>query len=204
MYDGTFDGLTEGWMVQPNISSCLPVCIFNVLTEMAKRVDNVFKDTYSYGKISVAVRYDIRLGTSWDLALDGIRRMFREDKVQHWILRDQDERRSSSERICSIIDSPTCSFPILSLGAEYLRDTYDIELVGNPYDWPSHCVVAIQCQEKECILHDPYAPINGESPIKRMTRSRLEDYWTTADPIKAMAWFEKVSMPLEQYTKVRL
>lgn len=134
MDDEELNRLTEGWMVQPNMSACLPVCMFNILTEMSKRADNVFKDCYSYAKISIAVQYSLRIGTSWDRALDGVKRMFKEDKIQHWTLRDQEEKKSTSEKICSIVDSPACSFPILSLGPEYLHDTYDIQLDGNPYD----------------------------------------------------------------------
>ncbi|MDR3282679.1 MAG: hypothetical protein LBS92_03615 [Candidatus Methanoplasma sp.] len=128
--------MTSGWIVQKEISSCLPTCLTNILADASRHRYNHDKIGYTYGQVCRAVGYSPKRGTPRYDAIEGLTRKLAGDKHKQWSVKSKYGKELTVEEICSTTASEKCSFPIVSLGAEYICDHYSKKLEGYPQTWP--------------------------------------------------------------------
>lgn len=190
---------TEGWISQPKKSACLPTCIYNVLLDVSKDPRNVPPLDYKYQKIEKEVGYDQELGTPVDDAVEGVKRMLQRDKIIQWSVSTTEGKTIKQGTICDKLSSKNCSYPIVSLGPEYLSDRYQIKFEGVPQTWPSHCVIVVECKGNKVTIFDPYSPAGSNDCLYTLTKYNFEKYCLSADPRNWAMWFEMKVLPMENY-----
>jgi len=189
------------WDFQHIRNTCLTTCVYNILQDVSKNKSNLRKISYSFPTVCKFLDYNMNRGTQWLRMPDLLSKQLKEDKIDQWIVMENRIEKDEVGSICSKIESDYCSYPILSLAAEYLINEYDIEMQGDPILWSDHCVIALECTDNDCIIFDPYAPFfNVENnPVKVLTRDQLRLYWSTTLKSCKMLWLEKLYRPLEGF-----
>lgn len=186
-------------MTQPGKSACLPTCIYNVLLDISKDSRNITSMDYKFQRIAREVEYDENLGTSSDNAVSGMMRMLSRDKVFQWSVETSERHHNPENKICGIVSSKNASYPIVSLGPDYLTDTYGLKFEGNHFTWPSHTVIVLACNEGDIIIFDPFSPIGQNSGVRSLDKYKFRNYSMSADPRNWMMWFEMKVLPMESY-----
>lgn len=197
--------ITKEWKTQPSFNACLPTCIENVISDLSKSRYNHEKVDYKFQTICNVIEYDKRRGTVWGAAVDKMSKRLNEDKISQWTVRESSGKNEKVENICSKISSELCSYPILSLAGEYLADLHNIKQQGPPQTWADHCVIALDCSEKECLIFDPYTLMLGldTNPMFSMSSDKLFRYWIAPFYPCKMMWFEITQRPLTDFEGVR-
>ena len=196
--------MTERWVSQERMEpSCTLCCLYDMLYELSTRDVAPLDVMPSFKTVSNALEYSIDLGVRWDVIEPGMSKVLRKSKTKLWTISiKQNDRSLPIKRICDIIKSNKCSFPMMSLGPEYLRDEYGVELKGNPFHWFGHAVVIISCIEGDCMIFDPYAKQMSQDSIRAVSKERLNRHWYSTDPPRSLAWFERKTGVLEEYEGV--
>ena len=193
-----FRKITSDWIVQTSIASCLPTCLTNIAREAKKHRYNLCDLNYTFKQICEVTKYSRFRGTSWYLARDGVRKKLSDDKYKQWSLEDREGKGLKIKDIQNVISSDKCSYPIISLGAEYVRDMYDEKLEGFPQTWMEHSIVILSCTETESIIHDPYAGVKDREPLLVLNTDKLLKYWMYAATSNKMMWLEMMLWPIEE------
>lgn len=193
--------LTTDWMSQENQEpSCTACCLFNIMYELSERKIAPLDVKPIYKTVCKTLGYNKILGVGWDMVRPGMSKLLRKSKNKLWTPSVRENDRSLPVKlICDIIRRDNCSYPLMSLGPEYLRDEYGVELNGNPFHWFSHAVVVLQCSDGDCLMFDPFARQIMKDPIRIVSKERLNRYWYSTSPPRALAWFERKAGVLEEY-----
>ena len=193
--------IVANWMSQENMEpSCTPCCLFNIMYELSERDIAPLDVRPMYKTVCKTLGFSSILGVGWNMVRPGMSKLLRKSKNKLWTPAVRENDRSLPIKlICDIIRRDNCSYPLMSLGPEYLRDEYGVELKGNPYHWFGHAVVVLRCSDGDCLMFDPYAKQIMEDPIRMVSKDRLNRYWYSTDPPRALAWFERSAGVLEEY-----
>ncbi len=192
--------ITSGWKGQTELADCMVCSIFNLACEISSRPVAPLQKTFTLSEIATCLGYVPEEGTSWYNLDAGMKKMMNMAKSDLWYGRVSDtDRHQPVSKVCDIVNNPTTSYPTLTLGAEYLRDTYNLTLPKNPFAWISHMVILVLCENEECVIYDPYATHLNLDPVRVMTKSKLIEYWRVANVPRGVAWFERNARVLEEF-----
>lgn len=172
----------KDWLSQPNKSACLPTCLHNILLDISKNPRNIKPIEFKFQAIAKEVEYDPDLGTAPDNAVAGIRRMLAKGKFVQWYIETSEDKRHDPRKICDIAASENKSYPIVSLGPEYLVDEYGLKFEGDPFGWLDHSVVLLECNSDGMIIFDPYAPAGSGSRVRSLSKYNFQKYSLCANP----------------------
>ena len=191
----------EGWERQTTKTECLPVCLYNILTNLSKNKHYYEFLPVSLQKMKEIAGYAPSTGSSWDVALKGIRSRLQRKNVRDWEIRDLEGKGVKQDKMCKILSDDNCSFPVINLGPEYISEAYKTPLEGSPFTWIDHCVIALECEDSAITIYDPYTPFGRDhfNPIRKLDRNTFERYWVSSIPAKGMMWFQRVNQSLMQY-----
>ena len=190
--------IVKGWAVQSKMDTCLPTSLHNVLLEIAQRKDNHYPPFMpSFRQICDLCGYTPG-GTPWDEAYKGLRTEMRRRKIVEWAIEKRDDIRLDPQKLCDIVGDKSASFPVVTLGAEYLVDLYGAKLEGTPHSWASHSVTVIGCSVSSYLVFDTYGG-HGGTHLLEIGKNTFEGYWMCGSPRKGVMWFEKKNLPLERF-----
>jgi hypothetical protein len=193
--------VVEGWENHKSKPECLPICLYNILLNLSKSEYYYEFLPISIQKMKAVCGYVPNLGSSWDIATRGIKSRLQRRGIKDWALKSEEGKTVKKEKMCKIIENDNCSYPILSLGPEYMRDRYSVPLEGVPHQWMGHCVVALKCDDDCVKFYDPYNPYGTAyfNPIYQLKKNIFEGYWVASDPVKGMMWFQRMNSSLMQF-----
>jgi hypothetical protein len=197
--------ITQNFKLQPNPNSCETTCVTNIIHELSDRF-NIPPLRFSEADVNDACGYANPRGyTPWKV-IPGLRKLL---NPLGWTP-NQDSKVSHS-RMRKVIQNKECSYPIVSLSGEYMRETVDYR-TGIVDD---HAVVVLRSAGDWTVVYDPYPVV---SPV---ARARLRKYGTGVVPIrttKFIRYWSETSIvskwtfwimkwgkaePLESYTEVQ-
>ena len=195
--------ITSGWQSQQNLEpSCTPCSLFNIMYELSQRIVAPLDICPTYKDVCKVLEYSDILGVKWDIIEPAMSKILRKSKNKLWMFKTkQNDRSLPVKLLCEIIKSENCSYPIMSLGPEYLNDEYGIELKGNPFNWPGHVIVVIRCNDGDCLIFDPYSKQIMQEPVRTISKERLNKYWYSTSPPRSLGWFERNKGVLEEYPR---
>ena len=192
---------TSDWISQSQGEpSCLPCSLYNIVHEISSRDVAPLESAFSFEDVSKYLGYNPITGTSWDSLDAAMRKMIRLSRTNLWSPHVEETVRSTDGRtLCDKASDERCSFPLVTLGGEYLRDVYGLELPDNPMLWLSHTVVVLGCEGDDSIIYDPYAMSRGAEPVRVLPMDELKRYWSLANVPRGHAWFQRQGRVLEEY-----
>jgi len=189
----------KGWKYQAEMDTCLPTCLYNVLSEIAGRKNNYPSFMPTIEQLRQLTGHTPG-GASWEEAHKGIRVEMRRKKVIEWTIETKEDVRMDTKRLCNLVQDMNTSFPIITMGGEYIADAHSVKLSGSPHTWLSHSVVVVMCEADSFFIFDTYN-FDGKSPIKKIDRNTFEEYWICGSPRKGVMWFEKKNLALEGFNE---
>ncbi len=129
-----------------------------------------------------------------------MKKMLRKAKSILWTAYvKEDDRHLPIKKACELVENKMSSYPTMTLGAEYLRDTYDVILPKNPMAWMSHMVVLVYCSTDDVVIYDPYAIHINQNPLRVIAKKDLIKYWQCSNVPKGIACFKRSSGTLEEF-----
>lgn len=191
---------TEGWKTHKNKPECLPLCLYNILLDLS-RSENYYEFLpFSVQILKTIAEYSSESGSSWSAAVRGIESRLKRRKVKEWSLQSEEGKGIKQEKLCKILSDENCSYPLVTLGPEYLSERYKVPLEGHPHLRMDHCVIVLECGEEEIVIFDPYSPFDNDSlPVIRLKKYTFERYWVASDPAKGVMWFQRMCQTLDKY-----
>ena len=125
--------VTSDWTCQTNQTDCMVCSVYNIALEISMRSIAPLEKKFSLEEVSRCLGYKTDEGTSWDNLDPGMKRMIRKAKSSLWTAYvKEDDRRLPTKKACDIVEDKMSSYPTITLGAEYLRDEYEVTLPKNP------------------------------------------------------------------------
>jgi hypothetical protein len=194
---------TDNWRLQDKSDSCFPTCIYNVLGDLRKYVDNKDPLNFTYTDLCNMVGYTIMYGTSLDDAIDGLELGLhrKKPKNQMWYFKHEHGKDLDMKRIDKVLSSPDCSLPVISLSSDYLEDFQGVQYKNVPQGRMDHSVVVVQHDGNKYTIHDCFCvqSPHGGTALRKIETKRLRDYWISASMPNSMLWFERQSSTLTKW-----
>ncbi len=190
--------LAQYWLRQSCLVSCLPTCLYNIFTEVASRKNAYKPFNPSLDKIKRLSGFTPMGGAPWDEARKGLQTEMRKEKIKEWALLEAEGKKNSYDLLCQILGSKHCSYPVVTLGGEYLMEEYDVVQTGSPHCWMSHSVIVVKATPDSCLLFDPLS-LDGENNFRWVSRVSFEMYWSCGSPERGVLWLRSSAFPLESF-----
>ena len=189
--------ITDDFQIQHNPNSCDPTCVANVLHQMA---DSLQDDhlRIPLHKVNKICGYKNPRGVIPEKLVPNLRRALRP------LGYNPVERFGATRTMLNrVIMEKGCSFPIVGLSHEYMREERDYR-GDNDAD---HSVILLKCGEQVSIVYDPFESISpsmerreqglGRGVVALFTYKFLE-YWKLASVASNwMLWIERQTVKNE-------
>jgi hypothetical protein len=174
-----YESTIDNFKYQPGLQDCLPVAVKNILSEIAKRHEKS-QIEFSESELKDMSDYDPEMGTSGRTLIPSL-----SAELQNYGYTAKDQTNCTPQDITEIIESPSASFPVVSLKPEYFDEIKDWDPHGSRRGRNRHHVVVLfKINSEEALFFDPYGQIQLRSglrnqPKRTLGRRRFLDLWNT-------------------------
>lgn len=192
-----FEDTTEGFKYQPGLQDCLPVCVKNILDELADRHDQP-KIRHSESDIKQLSDYDPDYGSTGRLLVSNL-----STELQDFGYTVKDQTNMEFAELQDVIQTPTASYPTVSVSPDYFDFIQDWNPRGSRRGKNRpHMLVPFKLNTEEVLFFDPYGRIQLRSgavheETRNLGREDFFQVWDTERTFPRYAlWIDK----LEQST----
>lgn len=187
-----FEATTEGFKYQPGPQDCLPVCVKNILDELADRHGQA-KLRYSESDIKQMSEYDPDWGSTARLLVPNL-----STELQGIGYTVKDHTNMEFAELQNIIQSSTASYPTVSVSSEYFDFIKNWDPRGSRRGKNrTHMLIPFKINSEEILFFDPYGQMQLRSGAVSAQKLRLdrEDFFRLWDTEKAFPryalWIDK-------------
>lgn len=196
------DDIVKRFKYQANPNSCEPTCIYNVLHELGDRDDR--RDIqFSETRINQICGYKHPIGPNVRVIIPNLNKALGRTGYTA-----RDRVRSTFDNLRSVLTDQSCSYPLLGLSYEYLRNEHDYRRS----DGSDHVVIVFKANDLSFALYDPFeglrpsmrrANLGYGKGIVVIPTTDILDYWENASVSTSwMLWVRKETIKtptLEDY-----
>lgn len=197
---GTDVGLiVSHFKFQPNISSCYPNCIYNILDDLS-RAHNSSAIRLAEAKINQICQNRPFLGPKLEVVVPNLN-----DQIGKWGYTAQENFRTSYSRMTSVLSDLECSYPMIGLSYGYLLERGAVAPLNKSMEPPDHVVIVLSSDASETVIYDPYEGLSRRMQLQSqqqglprgafmMVTPRLLEHWQQALFPSWMFWVRRKTM----------
>lgn len=197
-----YEETTSSFKYQPGIQDCLPVCVKNILDELAERHDQP-QIRHSESEIKRMSDYDADFGSTGRLLVSNL-----SSELQDYGYTVKDQTNMEFAELNDVIQTPTASYPTVSVSPDYFDLFKDWDPRGSRRGKNRpHMLIPFKLNSEEILFFDPYGRMQLRSGAVRKPKRRLErggffDVWDTERTFPRYAlWIAKLEQStLEAYS----
>lgn len=196
--------ITEHFQIQHEPNSCETTCVTNILHYMGDTVPDP-RLKMSLARVNKICGYRNPIGVPPDKLIPNLRKALR--PLGYNAVERMGASRNALNRV---IAEKGCSFPVVGLSHEYLREERDYR-GDNDSD---HAVIMLKCTDRLSLIYDPFEAVSpamarrdqglGKGVVALHTY-RFLDYWKLAQVSRNWTmWIERATVKNETLDSVSL
>jgi len=164
-----YEATTDSFKYQPDMQDCLPVCVKNILDELAERHDQP-QIQYSESEIKQMSDHDPDFGSTGRLLVTNL-----SAEIRDYGYTVKDQTGTEFDELNNIIESSTASFPTVSVSPDYFDLIRDWDPRGSRRGKNRpHMLVPFKVNKEEVLFFDPYAQMQLRSGALPQSKRRLD------------------------------